>query len=285
MCGSILIGFPTSRSADVSLTAPPRMRMRLEVQLPRPPIGYVGVQLRRGEISVPQHLLDGAEIGAALEEMRRKRVAKEVRMDAFGLQTRLRGKAAQDQEGAGPCQGSAARVQEQLGAMACVEKRAPAREIAADRFDGRTTDRHDAFLASLAERAHDPRLEVDVALPETDGFTDAQPGAVEELDERTVTVGSWRCSRGGLDQPLRLGRRECAWEPGMTPRKGELCGRVVGTRPEQHLVTEERPKGCHTTRNRRAREPCSAELGEVGLELFDAGARDRRAEPVAECSQ
>jgi hypothetical protein len=51
------------------------MGVRLEVQLPTAPIGYVGVELRRGKVGVPEHLLDGAEIGTALEQVRRERVA------------------------------------------------------------------------------------------------------------------------------------------------------------------------------------------------------------------
>ena len=35
-----------------------RMWMRLEVQLATPPIGYVGVQLGRRQVCMPQHLLD-----------------------------------------------------------------------------------------------------------------------------------------------------------------------------------------------------------------------------------
>ena len=37
-----------------------RMRVRLEIQLAPPAIGYVRVQLRRREIGMPEHLLDGA---------------------------------------------------------------------------------------------------------------------------------------------------------------------------------------------------------------------------------
>jgi hypothetical protein len=46
--------------------------MRLEVQLSTTPIRYVCVQLGRREIRVPEHLLDGAEVGSAFEQVRRK---------------------------------------------------------------------------------------------------------------------------------------------------------------------------------------------------------------------
>src|SRR5918994_5357422 len=58
-CGSGVIWLrPSSR-------IPVRMRMRLEVQLATSPIGYVRVELGRGEVGVTQHLLDAAEIGTA----------------------------------------------------------------------------------------------------------------------------------------------------------------------------------------------------------------------------
>jgi hypothetical protein len=46
--------------------------MRLEVQLPTAPIGYVRIQLGRGEIGVPEHFLDAAQIGPSFEQMRRE---------------------------------------------------------------------------------------------------------------------------------------------------------------------------------------------------------------------
>jgi hypothetical protein len=63
-----------SISIDSSSRLPARMRVRLEIQLSTTPIGYVRVQLGRGEVRVPEHLLHGAEVGAALQQVRRERV-------------------------------------------------------------------------------------------------------------------------------------------------------------------------------------------------------------------
>jgi hypothetical protein len=97
--------------------------MRLKVQLATSPIGYVGVELRRREIGVAEHLLDGAQIGAAFEQVRREGVPQEVRMDAFGFETCLPGEAAEDQEDARAGQRAAAGVEKQLGPPPCVEER------------------------------------------------------------------------------------------------------------------------------------------------------------------
>jgi hypothetical protein len=44
----------------------------------------MGVDLSGGEIGVSQHLLNGAKIGAALEEVSRKAVPQGVRRDPLG---------------------------------------------------------------------------------------------------------------------------------------------------------------------------------------------------------
>src|SRR5712691_9185914 len=87
------------------------------VQLSPPPIGYVGVELGRGEVGVAEHLLDTPEVGAPLEQVRCERVAKQVRMDAPGLEAGLLRQLAQDQERAGTGERADPRVQEKLGQM------------------------------------------------------------------------------------------------------------------------------------------------------------------------
>ena len=48
-------------------TSPPGVWMSLVVQLAPPTIGYVGVELGRGEVGVPEHLLHAPQVGASLE--------------------------------------------------------------------------------------------------------------------------------------------------------------------------------------------------------------------------
>ena len=80
---------------------PPGVRVRLEVEVAPPPVRDVRVQLGGGEVGVAEHLLHAAEVGAALEQVRREGVAQQVRVDAARLEAGLLGEAAQDQEGAG----------------------------------------------------------------------------------------------------------------------------------------------------------------------------------------
>ena len=48
-----------------------------------------------------EHLLDAAQVGAALEQVRRKRVAQEVRVDPLRLEARDRREPAQDEKAPG----------------------------------------------------------------------------------------------------------------------------------------------------------------------------------------
>src|SRR3954453_10714386 len=47
----------------------PSVGVRSEVKLAAPPIGYVRVELGRGQIGVSKHLLNRTEIGSTFEEM------------------------------------------------------------------------------------------------------------------------------------------------------------------------------------------------------------------------
>src|SRR5205085_7957503 len=222
------------------------------------------------------------QVCATLQQMRRERVAEEMRVHALGVEAGLRGETTEDQERAGARERTTARIEEELRPVPHVEERTAAREVPAYRFDGGPADRDDTLLVSLAEGADDPVLEVDVRLREADGLADAQAGAVEKLDERAVAVCARRGACGGFDQPLRLRRRERAREPRLPARQVELRGRIVRTRAEQHLVAEERAERGNAARDRCGRESRRAQLGEVRLELLDRRARDRAAEPLAE---
>jgi hypothetical protein len=74
------------------------MRVRVEIQLPTPPIGYVRVQLGRRKVCVAEHLLHAAQIRAALEQMRGERVTQEMGVDAGRVEAGLLGQPPQNQE-------------------------------------------------------------------------------------------------------------------------------------------------------------------------------------------
>src|SRR5204862_3372077 len=119
-----------------------------------------------------------AEVGAALEQVRREGVAEQVRVDALRLEPRDLREPAQDEEDAGSCERAALRVQEELRPVAPVEVRPPARQVAPQRLGRLTPDRDDALLAALADDADEPRVEVRRVPVEADRLGDAQARAV-----------------------------------------------------------------------------------------------------------
>jgi hypothetical protein len=145
-----------------------RVGMRLEIQLPTALVGYVGVELRGREIGMSEHFLNRSQIGSPLEEVGGERVPEQVRMDTMGIEARFLGEFAEDQEGAGPCQGPASGVQEQLRPVPRVEERAAAREVTQKCLGGVPADRNDALLAALADHSNEAVVEVDAGLLEPD---------------------------------------------------------------------------------------------------------------------
>src|SRR4051794_16317370 len=163
-----------------------------------------------------------------------------MRVDAPRLEAGRRGEAPQDEERAGPCEPAALRVQEELGPVALVQKRAATSEIATERVGCLAPDRNDPLLRPLADRAYEPFLEVDGRALEPDRLADPQSSAVEQLDKCAIAQQARRGSGGGLDQPFGLTGRERPRKRAPAARQLELCRRVVGARPEQHLMAVER---------------------------------------------
>src|SRR5262245_39566311 len=133
-----------------------------------------------------------------------------MRVDAARLESGAVGELPEDEERPGARQCSTACVQEQLGPVATVEVRSAEGEVATYRLRRGTPGRNEALLPALPEHAHDALLERDTVLLQTDRLGDPQAGAVEELDERAVAQRSRGRPDCGVDQALRLGRRERA---------------------------------------------------------------------------
>ena len=152
--------------------------------------------------------------------------------------------------------------------MPAIEMRPSTRDVAPERVGGGPAERHDSLLRAFARGPDEPLFEIDVGLAEADRLADSQPGAVEQLDEGAVAQRSRRCSRRSVDQPLGLGRRECAWQPPSFARERDGGGRVVGPPSEQDEVAEEGSRRGGAPRDRRGRAAFGAQLGQIALELL-----------------
>ena len=162
-------------------------------------------------------------------------------------------RGSEDEERSGAGERAALRVEEQLGPVAAVEVRAAAREIAAERLGGVAPERHDPFLAALADHPHEAVVEVDAGLIESHRLGDAEPRAVQELDERVVAQRARRASRPQRRSAARP--RRATASAGARARLGEreLGRRVVGAGAEQLLVAEEVRAAAVAARSSRPR--------------------------------
>jgi hypothetical protein len=88
-------------------------------------------------------------------------VAQEVGVDTLGIETRLLGQPADDQEGARTGQRAAARVEEELWPEATVEVGPSSGQVPPERLGGRAADRDDPLLVPLADAPDESLFEVD----------------------------------------------------------------------------------------------------------------------------
>src|SRR5262245_28510971 len=132
-------GQTTCRETVKSIKSCPRVEP--VVDLPQPRLEDVRVDLRRREIGVAEHQLDGAQVGASLERMGRKRVPQHVRTER-ARQMRAASMLLQDLPEADAAERAAARVDEQARRAARLEELAagarlvfadPARRLLPDR--------------------------------------------------------------------------------------------------------------------------------------------------------
>src|SRR6266545_6809128 len=121
----------------------------------------MGVELRRAEVGVAEHLLDASQVGSSFQQVGRKRVAEDVGVDPLGVESGLAGQLPEDQERTCAREGPSLSVQEEVGAMAAVEIRSPPGEVAAERFRRLTPQRNDPLLVALPDAAHEAVVEVD----------------------------------------------------------------------------------------------------------------------------
>ena len=120
-----------------------------------------------------QELLDDAEVGAAFEEMGRERVPEAMRVP-------------QEPANRARVEAAAAHGEEDRVVRAGRELGSPELEVTRDVECGLLAERHDTLLAALAAHVHDLAVEVDVSEVERDGLGAAEPGRVEELEQRAV---------------------------------------------------------------------------------------------------
>ena len=135
--------------------------MRLVVDPTQAAPVYMAVQLRGREGAVAEEVLDRAQVGAALQQMRRERMAQAVRVGEDPPQRR-------------GVEATAARREKQRVLRPGGQPRARVVEVLGHELAGLLTERNDPFLASLA--AHVELLSVEVHIGEIEPDQIHTPG-------------------------------------------------------------------------------------------------------------
>ena len=185
------------------------------IDLAQPLAVHVAVRLRRRERAVAEQLLDHPQVGAALEQVRRECVPQPVRVrEQPPERARVEPPAARGDE------------QRVLGAVD--ELRAAVVQVEPQPVCGLLAERDDALLAALAPDVDRLLLEVDVAEIEVDRLAAAQPGRVDELEQRAVAERR-AGRRPRTDRAPRRPRRTSGASGRRRARLGPSC--ASGTRP------------------------------------------------------
>ena len=229
----------------------------------------MGVTLRRGKRGVAQHLLDGAQVGSALEEVRGRRVAQAVGrniMDA-GLRGHLMNHGPHDARVDAP-----ASIPEEERAAAGVSGKlgTASHEPVVESLLRRRAIGNDTFFVALAENAHGQSLAVEGGHVEGADLGDAQTAGVGQLEDRPRAhlrgasvkgLGAGEVHEGARVR-LVQGRGQALVRAGA--REGG--GRVGGQDFLAHRPGGEVANGGSVARDRRAGTPARQRVRQPGTD-------------------
>src|SRR5919198_641089 len=186
--------------------------MSRQIDLAQVLLRHQRVDLRRCHAGMSQKLLNHAHVRPALEEVRRERMPERVRAHAFvdGGSGHV---ALQDLGAALTGQPSAARVQEEGAARGARRERGPSPgHVPRQRPSGVLPQGHQALLAPLSQDADALLVEVDVVHVQADELRDAEPRAVQRLEDGAVAQRRGVRAARRLQHLLDLVHRERPWE-------------------------------------------------------------------------
>jgi len=144
----------------------------------------MSVDLRRTYIGVSEKLLHSPQIGASLQQVGRIGVPERVWMQGPAVGE---GIAGEHPPGIAGCHAIAAGIHEQGRRGLPDQPRPSIMQIRPHRVARRRTEREPPDLRALPEDRDALLAQIDIADVETAALTDAQTGAVEELEERGIS--------------------------------------------------------------------------------------------------
>ena len=229
-------------------------------------VAEMGVDLGRRHRRVAEQLLHDAQVGAALEQVRREGVAQDVRRHGL-LDADSSRVPAHDPEHALAGDAAAARVEQECGRfLLLAEERPAAGEVATGGVGREAAHRDDALAPALALDAHEAALEIEIARAQAGQLGDAQSATVEQLQRGAVSQPERR-GVGVLHDERGLLEREHPRQPLGQPRQRHDRARVHGTGADAAAVAQEGARGREAPPARGRCQPGSLERARERLEI------------------
>ena len=251
--------------------------------------GHMGVDLRGGEARVPQHVLDAAQIGAALQKVGGEGVAQGMGRERL-VQPRCGQSALEHLADAVGLHLVSPVADEEVVALPVAEQLRPRLlEIAGHGLGAPAAQGHDALLGALAEHLHLALGEVHPGKEKPGGLGDAGAAGEQEFQERRIAhlrrrllagraVGVGRAVDGQQALHVAVGHdlREPAVDLGGRQHAGGIGrGEAGHARP-----AEERAQRRQVPPDGGAGVARLVELGEVAPQLAVGGSERIDARPL-----
>ena len=217
-----------------------------------PALVNVSINLRCRDVSVTEHLLDDAKIGAIIQEVRRKTVSQGVGCDVFG-DSSMACVLLDEMPNRLATEWTAARGQKHFGAIAAILADQGTRllKIALYPADRLFADRHDPLLAAFADSPQESGFKINFAQCQFRSLADAQARCIHQFEHGFVTQAEFRACWGSGQEAFDFLVIERVWqcvpELGRINRLGDVsrqyffakqktaehanCGKVSGYAP------------------------------------------------------
>ena len=183
--------------------------MKFLDNLPQVVAIQVRVDLRCGDGFVTEHFLHRAQIGAAFNEVRSKRVTKSVRADRL-VQADVEREILDDGEDHNPRELLSISIQEHKALMPLLRRlvrRTSANFLHIELciLQRIATDRHEALLIALARNAEKAHIGVNVVQLEVNKLADTKTGTIQHFQHRAVAASFGFGLVDGLQELFDLG--------------------------------------------------------------------------------
>ncbi|MPM30013.1 hypothetical protein SDC9_76555 [bioreactor metagenome] len=190
-----------------------------------------------------QQLLNAAQIGARIQEMRGERVTQFMRRE-IRRQPRRRKVGLERPLKTARRQPAAVAVDEYRRSRGRIFRpQLPAAEIFAQRLPGGIAQHAQPFLASLAAHLHHPADQIEVAEIEADRLADPQPPGIDHFDQSPVPgggenshVGIFGQSPGRLLLPVGGNLGDQPFDRAQTHHLGQLAFAPLSRQPDERIV-------------------------------------------------